>query len=53
MNIAGSPFRLSETPGRVYCGAPVLGEHTEEILSSILGLSQAEIVALRKEGVIN
>jgi CoA:oxalate CoA-transferase len=53
MNIAGSPIRLSETPGRVYGGAPVLGEHTEEILTSILKMSQPEILALRKEGAIN
>ena len=36
MKIAGSPLRLSETPGRVYRGAPSLGENTEEILTSLL-----------------
>jgi CoA:oxalate CoA-transferase len=53
MKIAGSPLRLSETPGRVYQGAPVLGEHTEEILASVLKKSQSEILSLRSEGVIN
>ncbi len=53
VKMAGSPFRLSETPGKVYCGAPVLGEHTEQVLASLLKLSQDEILALRKEGVIN
>jgi CoA:oxalate CoA-transferase len=53
MTIAGSPLRLSETPGRVYQGAPVLGEHTEALLVSILKKSQSEIQTLRKEGVIN
>ena len=53
MKIAGSPLRLSETPGRVYQGAPALGEHTEELLFSILNKSRPEILALRKEGVIN
>ena len=53
MKIAGSPFRLSETPGSVYCGAPSLGEHTEEILISMLKMPQSEILHLRKEGVIN
>jgi CoA:oxalate CoA-transferase len=53
VKIAGSPIRLSETPGKVRSGAPVLGEHTEEVLTTILKLSQSEIVSLRKEGVIN
>jgi CoA:oxalate CoA-transferase len=53
MKIAGSPFRLSETPGRVYCGAPSLGEHTEEILASLLKKTKREIQSLRDEGVIN
>jgi CoA:oxalate CoA-transferase len=53
MKIAGSPFRLSETPGRVYHGAPSLGEHTEEILATVLKMSQSEILSLRNEGVIN
>jgi CoA:oxalate CoA-transferase len=53
MKIAGSPLRLSETPGRVHSGAPLLGEHTEEILTLMLNLPQSAILALRKEGVIN
>jgi CoA:oxalate CoA-transferase len=53
MKIAGSPLRLSETPGRVYQGAPALGEHTEAILASILKKKPSEILALRNEGVIN
>jgi CoA:oxalate CoA-transferase len=53
MKIVGSPLRLSETPGEVYAPAPLLGEHTEEILRDRLKLSAAEILDLRKEGVIN
>ena len=53
VKITGSPIRLSETPGKVRSGAPVLGEHTEEVLITILKLSQSEIATLRKEGVIN
>ena len=33
-------------------GAPRLGEHTDEVLSSLLGLSRAEIAALRDGNVI-
>jgi CoA:oxalate CoA-transferase len=53
MKIAGSPLRLSETPGKVYRGAPLLGEHTAEILKSLLKKTEAEILALRKKGAIN
>jgi CoA:oxalate CoA-transferase len=53
MKIAGSPFRLSETPGEVFSPAPLLGEHTEEVLRDILGYSPEEIGMLRKERVIN
>jgi CoA:oxalate CoA-transferase len=53
MKIAGSPFRLSETPGRVYQGAPALGEHTAEILASLLKKTKTEIQSLKAEGVTN
>lgn len=53
MKIAGSPIRLSETPGRVYAPAPLLGQHTEDILKRILKYSTEDIDRLRREGVIN
>ena len=53
MKIVGSPLRLSETPGEVYAPAPLLGEHSEQILESILGYSRDEIERLKKEGAIN
>lgn len=33
-----------------YYGAPAIGEHTDEVLSSLLGYSAEEIARLRKEG---
>lgn len=44
--------RLSGTPGRVGSLAPALGEHTEEIYCSILGMEARELDALRASGVI-
>jgi crotonobetainyl-CoA:carnitine CoA-transferase CaiB-like acyl-CoA transferase len=41
----GSPIKMSETPPRVDRCAPLLGEHTTEILSEA-GYSAAEIAAL-------
>jgi CoA:oxalate CoA-transferase len=53
MRIAGSPIRLSETPGEVRFPAPLLGQHSAEILKDLLGLSGEEIEQLREEGIIN
>ena len=44
--------RLSKTPGRVtHAGGPV-GQHTDEVLTGVLGMKADEIAALRREGVI-
>ncbi len=43
--------KLSETPGKVRRFAPVHGEHTDEVLSS-LGFNADEIAKLRKEGTV-
>lgn len=44
--------RLSETPGRIETLGPRLGEHTEEVLRSVLGISDDELANLRKKRVI-
>ena len=44
--------RLSATPGRVTHAGPPLGRDTDEVLAGLLGLSPAEIAALRAEGVV-
>jgi crotonobetainyl-CoA:carnitine CoA-transferase CaiB-like acyl-CoA transferase len=49
--LAPTPIELSETPGSYRRPAPLLGEHTAEILTS-LGYAGPEITVLRKEGVI-
>lgn len=47
-----SPVKLSETPAKVEKPAPQLGQHTDEILRGILGLSDEEIRQLRDAEVI-
>jgi len=39
----GPPFRLSETPGRLSMPAPRMGEHTDFVCKTILGMSEEEI----------
>ncbi len=48
----GIPWKMSETPCEVRSAAPLLGQHTDEILSGLLGLSEAEIAALREAGAL-
>ncbi|MCD6359067.1 MAG: CoA transferase [Dehalococcoidia bacterium] len=49
----GSPVpKFSQTPGRVWRGAPALGQDTEDILSRILNYTPEEINKLRAEKII-
>jgi formyl-CoA transferase len=47
----GNPIKLSDSPTEVK-PSPLLGEHTDEILKSIVGWSDAEIAAARQEGAV-
>ncbi len=47
----GLPIKLSETPGSVRRAAPLLGQHTREVLAS-LGYSAPEIQALEHAGAV-
>ena len=47
----GLPIKLSETPGGVRHGAPVLGEHTREVLAEY-GYDEADIERLVDAGVV-
>jgi len=47
-----NPIRMSETPIEVYRRPPDLGEHTDEVLTDLLGYSADEIAYLRSVGAI-
>lgn len=49
--IVDTPFRMSATPGSIRRRAPLLGEHTDEVLAEI-GYSAAEIERLRADAII-
>jgi len=48
----GSPFKMSETPGRVTGHAPLIGEHCRDVLSRVLGYNDNQIDRLFEEGII-
>ena len=47
-----SPMRFSGTPIEHKAGPPVLGQHTDEVLRTVLGKSDAEIGKLRDNGTV-
>ncbi len=50
--VVGLPVRLSDTPGSIRLPAPEFGQHTEAILTEVLGYSWEEIGRLRDQEVI-
>jgi crotonobetainyl-CoA:carnitine CoA-transferase CaiB-like acyl-CoA transferase len=52
IKMTAPPVRLSETPGGVRAPAPLLGEHTDQVLRERLGLGDEEMTRLRQAGVI-
>ncbi|MEX6678917.1 CaiB/BaiF CoA-transferase family protein [Pseudomonas sp. W2Oct36] len=47
-----SPIRLSATPVEYRRAPPLLGEHTWEVLTGVLGLLDADVMKLREAGVV-
>jgi len=52
VTLVGSPMKFSQTPIVHEMPPPALGQHTQEILRSVLKKSDAEIVALQTSGII-
>jgi len=49
---AGMPWKLSRTETSVRAAAPLMGQHTEEILMGLLGYDKAEVAKLRAQGAL-
>jgi len=52
VSMPGNPVKLSEMEEGGYNPPPLLGEHTDKVLSEVLGYDQARIETLRKQGTI-
>ena len=52
VTVMGVPIRLHATPGAVSTAPPRLGQHTDEVLGTLLKYPGGRIDALRREGVI-
>jgi formyl-CoA transferase len=52
VSLVRSPMRFSETPVQPDLPPPTLGQHTDEVLASLLGKSPSEIARLRSEGIV-
>lgn len=48
----GPPFKLSRTPGYVAAPGPLLGEHTDDVLRRVLGLSAQQVADLKADRVV-
>ena len=49
----GIPVKFSDTPGEIRRHAPLLGEHTEEILREFAGYGEDEVRELQESGAVN
>lgn len=52
IKVTGIPVDMNLSPGSMRKPPPVLGEHTGEVLSRLLGMSESEIEELRRQGVV-
>ncbi len=52
LKLIANPIKMEQTPPTYRMAPPLLGEHTDEILSEKIGLSKSEIINLKDKGII-
>ena len=52
VRVDGLPVHFSDTDWEIERAGPCCGEHTEEVLTGVLGIPASEVAQLREEGVV-
>ncbi|MCR9095433.1 MAG: CoA transferase [bacterium] len=52
VRVDGLPAHFSKTDWKIEQGGPCVGQHTDEVLSSLLGYDADEIARLHEEGIV-
>lgn len=52
VKLTGFPYKFSRTPAEIQKPPPMLGQHTEDVLMSLLGYSSEDVAGLRNKGAI-
>ena len=52
VDLIGNPIKMSATPVSYRRPPPTLGQHTDEVLAELLGLTSSELEKLKKDGLI-
>jgi len=52
IRVMGVPVRLHDTPGGAQAAPPLLGQHTDEVLTKLLRMPRARVEKLRAAGVV-
>ncbi len=52
VRLTGFPYKLSQTPAEIHRPPPLLGEHTEEVLTGLLNYSPEEVNSMRDKEAI-
>ena len=52
MKLVSPPVKFSEAEPSIRSPPPTLGQHTDEVLTDMLGMGKEEIDSLKSEGVV-
>ena len=53
VDLIGNPVKMSETPVSYRHAPPTLGQHTDEVLRELLGLSDDQLQKLHEDGLVS
>ncbi|KAG6064558.1 hypothetical protein E4U32_000151 [Claviceps aff. humidiphila group G2b] len=52
IKLVNTPVKFSDTQPSIRSAPPMLGQHTDEVLTEYLGLNESEILALKEQGAV-